>query len=536
MKRKALIIGIALATALALSCGKKKKNDENNTASSGVDGVNNQLALAYPGGLAVSVFPTENGTGLLDGEPKSLKKKNEEAKKILNGEGENCLAPAAKRFLTEGAETCYEFDQEMIYGKKGASATVKGTKNGKNGSGEACLVAFARGKVQEIQGIIERRLGMMQSMLCQAKKDNGDVSLPGEGAELDLKASLEKAMEGMPTANKPTIVSARIKRLANDDGRPVYRYDVTFKKNDKTREFHVAHSPISESDNNEYRGIMWSKSQITGTDMERHLSIRYALTNKDQKPQLVGELLRARINKNISANAFDKGLLDLNVNADFTGATNTEAYGKYKDQNGTVYSNQNDAVSGITYISFQLNLTDNSGTTSYWQNPGANYRENARGMVFSLTNDTEMKGCGTAGAAGTPSSAMSIRQKMKLGNDTKLKAAGSYHPFFNDGTDGGCAAMEASDNGDFTKMKSCTNGGNTEKRYWHKPDTTASLVDNWVLKQTSTTFTKQCVKLSNGKYIIDTAATTEAAGYSLTNTGAVVSPDIEAALGTVKVD
>lgn len=534
MKRKALAIGIALATALALSCDKKKKNDKNAIPSSGVDGVSNQLALAYPGGLALSVFPTEDGTSLVDSEPKSLRKKNEEAKKILNGEGESCLAPAAKRFLSEGAETCYEFDQEMIYGKKGESATVKGTKNGKNGSGEACLVAFARGKVQEIQGIIERRLGMMQSMLCQAKKDNGGITLPAEGGELDLKAALEKSMEQMPDATKPTIVAAKIKRLTNDDGRPVYRYDITFKKGDKTREFHVAHSPKSETDNNEYRGILWSKSQIAGTDMERHLSIRYALTNDNNNPQLVGELLRARINKNISANAFDKGLLDLNVNADFSGAANTDAYGKYKDENGVVYGNQNDAVSGITFVSFQLNLADNSGTTSYWQNPGANYRENARGMVFSLASGTEMKGCGTAGAAGTPSNAMSIRQKMKLGNDTKLKAAGSYHPFFNDKSDGGCSGMSDSDDGDFTKMNTC----DSEKRYWHKPATTASLVNDWAFKQTSTTFTKQCVKLVNGKYEIDTAVTTDSAGYSLTSTAsdAVISPDIEGVLSTIKVD
>lgn len=537
-------LGIAAITAFGLACDKKDdKRTSTATAESGVEGVTNQLALAYPGGLALSVFPTENGTTLLDdSEPKSLKKKHAEAKKVLNGEGNSCLAPAANRFKEEGIETCYQFDQEMIYGKKG-DRLVHGTKNGKNGSGEACLVAFARGKVREVESIIERRLGMMQSMLCQAKKDNSGVSLPAVGDTLDLTDALTNSMAGMPADKKPTVTSATVKRLEDDDGRPSYRYEIKYKKGEKSREFYVVHSPKSETDNNEYRGIMWSKSAVNQSGKEPHLSIRYALTGTGTEQKLVGELVRARINPDISANAFDKGLLDLNVNADFTVDASNNNYGRYKDENDAYYNNANEAVEGIMYISFELNLADNSGTTSYWQNPGGNYHENARGMVFKLTNDSEMKGCGTSGAAGTNGSEMSIRKKMKQGADTSLKAAGFYHPFFTNLTSNGpnsTCTFENSDNADYTYKKTCTNSdtNQSEVSYWHKPDTTTAHVDTWVTAQTGTIFTKQCVTLNNGMYKIDTTATTSNAGFDLTNTAsdAIDSPDIESALGTVKVD
>lgn len=531
MKRKALFICIAVATALALSCGKKKKNEESSAGSSGVDGVANQLAVAYPGGLALSVFPEESSTSLLNSEPRSLKKKKEEAVAVLDGKKDSCLSPAIKRAKPEEAETCYEFDQEMIFGKRDGG-TDKGTKNGKNSAGEACLVAFARAKVKETEGIIERRLGMMQSMLCQAKKDNGNVNLPGEGQELDLKPALVKALESMPAAGKPTVQVAKIKRLANQNDRPVYRYEVKFTKGSKSREFYVIHSPVSESDNNEYRGVMWSKSGANTDGKERHLSIRYALTNKDGKPELAGELIRGSINSSISANAFVNGKLDLNVNADFEVATTDPNYGKPKDENGNYYADENSAVERMTYISFQQKITDNSGTVSYWHNPGGRFKESARGMVFELSNGSgTLKGCGTSGAAGSQAAdGMSIRRKLKAGSSEKLKAKGFFHPFFNHDTNNCNAHTDVSGAGTYTYEKVC----GSDTRTWHKPDTTASLVDAWTQNKEGTTFTKQCVKFETDKYVIDTDVITETAGYKLTNTAAdaIVSPDLEAVLGT----
>lgn len=484
----------------------------------------NELASAYPGGLAITMFPqgsTSTTLRLADPEKgKTILEKKQEELAILNGEGDSCLPKVFSKTRTDSTVTCYEFDQEMMYGSMDGNA--KGTKDGTDGAGEACLVNFARAQVASVEEIIDQSLGMVQSMMCQAKKAGKGEALPAVDETKDLASELTTATSGKISS----ITSATMKRIADQSERPVYKSDIVFNFSNKSREVHLVHSPESTTSNATYNGTLTIKVtsssalRLAGGNAgpsDHYLSVRYArVLNADGTYSLQAELVRGQMASDLSSKAFVNGVLDLNAGADFSVGSNDQNYGNFKKADGSYFSNYNEAISGIMYISFNLNPDDNTGVTSYWQNPGGSYNENARGMIFSLgkNSDGKLYGCGTSGATGSsPNNAVSIRKFLKAGD--ALKAYGFYHPFFNTQAQNGCTFPTATAaEGDYKKV--C----NPSTAIWTKPvGTDSSLTETWVTSQMGSIISKQCViQNSDGKYIIDTSVTTPTAGFELIDT------------------
>ena len=150
---------------------ESKNNDNNEELGFALEA--NPLAPAYPGGLAIAVFPQTQLIELTNNaSSRSLKKKKEEQEQILSGKG-SCLGLVFSQQQPEHSEpvSCYEFDQEMMYGQN-YSGNFYGTLDGTDSNGEACLVAFARNQVEVVEQMVDRSLGLMQAMLCQAKRSN----------------------------------------------------------------------------------------------------------------------------------------------------------------------------------------------------------------------------------------------------------------------------------------------------------------------------------------------------------------------------
>ena len=100
--------------------------------------------------------------------------KLDEAVQILSGEADSCLpASLSSDALGEATVSCYEFDGDMIYNSAitNGNTVIQGTKDGTDGNGEACMVAFARGKMQEAVNLVERAKDRFAALLCQAKQD-----------------------------------------------------------------------------------------------------------------------------------------------------------------------------------------------------------------------------------------------------------------------------------------------------------------------------------------------------------------------------
>ena len=545
LKFKAIVTLSTVIIALLIS-GCSQDGEDKETAATAAS----ELAAAYPGGLAISFFPQDSTTAiaLAESKIKTVAAKKEEAENLINGVTESCLASVFSTSRSSPAITCYEFDQEMIYGTNPSNQTA-GTRDGKNGN-EACLVAFARSQVMSVEEIIDTTLGLVQGMMCQAKKDGVAAGLPEVGASLDLKTSLTTAMGSAVSS----VTTASISRLSDRNGRPVYRTDITTTKNNETRELHLIHSPGSITDNTIFDGVLWSK--ITGYQdpfgqggggnqpSDPYISVQYGQTqNNDGTYAMRAELLRANINEDLAANAFVNGVLDLNVGADFTVSSGDSNYGNYKKQDGSYY-NSNEAVTAITYIGFNLNPATNAGTLSYWQNPGSNYTENARGMIFSLSADASsgaLSGCGTSGAVGSSANnATSIRKAKKDGSS--LTPGGFYHPALNNegnGPSGSCTDASGSDGvGSYYSRASCYPNSVTIK--WYIPiatDLDSTLLSNWTTKQMGSVISRQCVKqtTSSDSYALDNMP---AAGFELLDPTAaatavkiISAPDLSGLVG-----
>lgn len=549
-----LVLAVALS---ATACKKKNNDDATGTVTGSQDPLGggtdleavNALASAYPGGLAVSVFPQTTGSGLRladEDNGQTMKEKAEEAEAILKGEGE-CLPPMFDRDRAAGNVSCYEFDQEMIYGNR-TNQQVSGTRDGKDAAGEACLVSFARSKVASIESMVDRALGLVQAMMCQAKKDGKADSMPAAaGDSLDLAEQLTAAM-----GNKVgSVTTASIKRLADQSDRPVYRSDVVVEMADGTvQEMHLVHSPESADSNDTYNGVLWTK-RISSTSTpnlqggpagpkNEFVSLQYAKNkNDDGSYNAQSELLRGMFHDDLVDIAIqDDGTLDLNAGAKFDVAENNPAYGNYVNPvTNQPFNQSNDAVSGISYVAFNMNPDDNSGTVSYWANPGGNYVENARGMVFNLVqgDDGYLKGCGTTGATGSsPNNGFSIRQsKREASADKSLVAGGFYHPSFNTESLGSCTSSNGSDvNGDYIATD-CTDANQEAK--WYKPTgVDAALASQWTTQQMGSIISRQCVvQGADGSYGIDADETSAAAGFDLIDTSttagkaeSVAAPDL----------
>jgi hypothetical protein len=533
-----------MAALTSLGCGSKSSTAATDGTSTDptvitdkvVSDLTNKLAAAFPSGLAISAFAKTTSTSLTDedynleeGEvaEQSLKAKIAEQKKILSGEG-SCIPKALTGEKKAAEESCYEFDQDMIYTRttKSGVDAIKGTKDGKSAGGEACLVSFARSKITEVVEIVDKNTGMVQSMMCLAKKA-GKAELPAVGASLDLKEAMSA---GMGDAAK-NITAAGMKRLEDVDGRPVYRTDIDLTdKGGRSRKIHMVHSPAADGTNDTFNGTMWGTQSENaqpnpGQGAEapptklRAISIVYSRTKEaDGTPRITYELRSSSMLKDTldkeqgtTGAGFTKtGLLDLNAGTDANGAFPGPGN---RDQSGNVF------------IAFNVNPDNNAGTMSYWQNPGANYNENARGMVFKMEADAEGKlgGCASSGAASSTQgpSAYSIRKSLKEGKPELLIPTGFYHPFHyvNMGNNNCAATPVQATEGGLTTW-GCTRQDSQGTMTWFQPNITGTSAENFVKEQTGSVVTLQCFKQdSTGAYIIDTAKTTSAAGYDLLNTG-----------------
>ncbi len=516
---------LAFSLLAAISaCSKSSETAVTTTVTEQVAEASAALALAYPGSLSIAVFPTDTTTKLRledapppgDEPPESLKAKEAEAASYLNGTAENCLPPSLLRPAKKLEETCYEFDQDMIYGTK--DSHVNGTKNGKSkvtDSTEACLVSFARAQVKAIEQIIDQGLGLQQAMICQAAKDGVDAAAASSTEGVDLAKNLTEAGDTSTDSRRPKITVSEAKMSKDEAG--VYRVSikVSIAKDGvtNTQTYVLAHVPDSE-DNSTYHGVMSITRQeppnpgnpVTG---KRYISVSYTRSADGGVNKLKTELRSARLATALDAKAFnDDGTFDYNAGAD--------ANGSY-----TGIADPKNAIGNIIQIGFDLNTDDNSGTFEYWQNPGSNYGEAARGMIFKIEKNATtgvLEGCAMSGAAlGTTlgnDSWMSIRKSLKTG--TALAVTGSYHPFFTTQDGGTCTG---------TAPETCTKTVTVPSTFsasWEVPAfsvaANVTAAATWAKTSITPFVVRQCVKQSTaGAYEIDTSTITDTAGYMLFN-------------------
>ena len=539
------VVALMVGCSLALYCTKKKDDATAPTATSTVSSTatntdtdtdtasdttdtaaTSELAAAFPGTLALTVFSQEVSGATLkladeevyDPAAQSMKSKIDETKEIVNGTADSCMPAAlAKTFNKDTDESCYEFDQDMIYGTNDSALGTPnwlGTKDGKDSQGEACLVSFTRNQVSQIIALVDQTLGFGMAALCQVKKDNADAALPEVGKTLDLKAALEGLF-----GSKATIETASLERLEDVDSYPVYRILITIKMTlgGITRTVGIIHSPKND-DNTEYSGTIYTQmdgdlSPGPGGSLpnNRMMSIVYSRTADSMK----AELRTAQVTDTLADSAIDSnGVLEFNTGADFSGTEGAGSYGAY-----TGFAQANDAFNGISYVAFNLNPETNEGSLSYWKNPGGNYYENARGFNIAIekNDDGTLGGCATSGAASIDfTHGTSIRRYLQEGGDLSLQSKGYWHPFFNSSSSSGTDA-----DGDYLTR---TQGSQVPK--WYKP-----LISDAAIKvafanvNSGSYITRQCFKqnASSGLYEIDTDKVTETAGYEVFDTGNTVN-------------
>lgn len=472
---------LALTASLSLACSKKKDDDDdedpltdaiNAPGGGGVAATGNIFAASYPTSLAVSVFPGGAASSFtLEGEEdpnagKSTKEKKDDNEKKLKGEAE-CLDMRQFRQLRgHSSVTCYEFDSDMNPTQISGDERTFGTVDGTNGAGEACMVSFTRGEVDDAVQAVDTALALVTGMLCQAKKDGLATELPGIGETIDLAPSFANAGQG-----KLSISTAQISRKEDKDGNPVYRNDVTVTNEAGHQlQVHLVHSPSADGTSS---GTLWMQRPgnirlPAGMESDPNnsqnkndvMSINYAnSTNSDGSPRVQLELRRAMLVNSVEP--FDaNGLVN---------------YG------GVAQDASNADIHAIKFLAFDMNPYTNAGNLSYWMNPGGNYNESARGFLFNVADDGgSLKGCGISGATAN----VSIRK----------------------------ALAEPSD-------------ANTLKpvRYWHPRETQniSANKDSRFTANEGSMITEQCfAQGSDGVYSIDTAVTTHARGYDVVATGA----------------
>lgn len=430
---------ITILFCLSLSkCAKKDKSESSSdgaSSSSTTDDASvedgTSIASAYPTSLALSAFSQDIATSLHLSEEqkeKTVKGKITEAKERLAGTADKCLDMNVFKGRAEKNFTCYEFDSDMNPAEFAENTSQKyGTTDGTVGGSidgsdsdnkEACMVAFARAQVDETVEQIDQALALVSGMLCQAKKEDSDKGLPAAGKTLDLAAELKKATTGGDSENSIEITSATITQIEGSDDRKYYRSDIVITTPDKeTMEVHLVHSPGEEDTG---RGVLFTKRSggQTGASPDGQpdsnnsanknfvMSIQYDRTIEDDKSNRMRfEVRRAAIVNTVDPFTED-GLVNYAGVADE--ATNSE-------------------IHAINYVAFDMDVDTNEGNLSYWQNPGGNINEAARGFLFKIEKDDDgaLKGCGVSGAA----QQMSIRKALINEKDpTKLTPDTYWHP------------------------------------------------------------------------------------------------------------
>lgn len=517
------------STVLVFGCGKKGEDEATTPATTSSVGASadNRLANAYPGDLSVSVFPETTTTTTLSLEDSasddSIKVKNEQADKRLRGKADDCVPEGLKKDVRqEGSETCYDFDHDMIGVRfDDGSGKAFGTANGKSKDGkEACLVSFARSKIDQVVDVVDRATGMVQAMLCQAKKADSNVDLPATvGGVLDLKAATDQAFAGAKREGKGfTISTAKIERLADDaSGNAVYKSTIVSSDPFGEREVYLVHAAAADG---LYYGTLWTKQKLNAGQLDtgkvQGVSISYSKATVDSEQRLKYEMRSGRFHTSLNPFGND-GIVDFNVGATFTGDASGQDFGKYTD-----FQQANEAVNSMRFVTFDINPTTNAGTMSYWENPGGNYSEQARGMVFDIKNsDGKLSGCASSGATGKQGSyGLSIRRYLReraTATDLTMAPRGYFHPFLSATNNMGCnyAALSGQEYQNQTSGPGCQ-----QKRSWKNLQTAGAPQTKFVTESMGTLTTKQCFSQnSSGVYEIDVTATASADGFDLVDFG-----------------
>ena len=456
----------------------------------------------------------ENQRGPLDLNAFNPNKKSASQKliaeqEILQGKAENCFSPdvfEALQFESGNADSCFEFDHGIMSGKSCDSE-------------EACLVSYSRGLVESASAKVEGGLGLLQALICVAKKE-GFEDLPENGKTLDLTEAIKSRTPSNSKA--PTFSKAEISRSDSDDGSLNFITTIEIALPDgRASSYNLSHSPSAEKGNEEYSGIFWFSrgtgqnpedtnceqgepqpqepglglgtfqpeslalnAQAVPQEFQRFnppiancilgklgkdvTSVRYERAGTGEDTRVKMEIREARINVNQDTDPFtEEGLVNYNANANMTSTD--------PNQLGSFPWEANAYIGQISYIAFDMNPVTSEGSLSFWKNPGGNYSESARGFIFEVNYDDEtglLNGCGIAGAA-LEANQSSIRQATFAGID--LEPTGLYTPMvcWSDGNNG--------------------QGDNISSRVW-----------------------KQCFSQnSEGVYEIDTTQTTSEKGYDI---------------------
>jgi hypothetical protein len=539
----AVAVGFAVTSCGDSASVADEEDDEAKYPTSSNGGTDaaavSELSDAFPGSLALTVFPTESSASLALGEaaaetfdPNGMKIKDKvaEQQKIANGEASSCLPTAlSKQFVKGEDETCYEFDQDMIYGTNDSGQTTPkflGNQNGKASTGEACMVSYMRDQVSDTIAMVDQTLGFGMAAICQHKKDNPDASLPAVGETVDLAP----AMTGL-LGKKLTVSSASLERLADNGDYPVFRILIKVsKEGDPKRTIGIIHSP-NDDKNETYVGTMYTvmegepkfksgmPAQANASEQYRHISISYKRSVVDGENHMSAELRTAKVEKSLSAKAItDAGVLDFNVGTEIaTGTVGSTGYGNFT---GFSDNEQNKAVDSMTLVAFDVNPDTNEGTLAYWKNPGGRYYENARGFNIAISENTDgtLAGCATSGAASTDmGKGISIRRYLnEKETDLTLEAKGFYHPFMSNPSGSG-----TDDKGSF---KTATKQSGQIVKWYVPLISDATIASKFVTDQNGSIVTRQCfTQNAEGLYEIDAAKITEVAGLELIDTGNTVN-------------
>jgi hypothetical protein len=374
--------------------------------------------------------------------------------------------------------------------------------------------------------MVDRTLGMVQMMLCQAKK-SGQGAPTSDGGSIDFKAVISAAItaagknpDHLPF-NKAVMTKTGDNFVTEIESKRPSVPNSPPGADDPTEKIILTHKPTND-DNSEFEGsvVLRRSKDFGGANMERIVTINYVRSAGRVKYRL----LTAALNKDIAASAVDAdGKLDLNVS--------TNANGEYLNPStGAPYAQQNDAANGILAIAFNMDPETNAGNFSYWQNPGGSYNEQTRGFVFKMDADSSsgiLSGCTASGAF----SGGSIRKAMKT--SAEIKPDKSYHPFAC-GNDQGNAVAPCTDSegspqnnadGDYY---AATRGGQIMRMYVPAvASVSATTARQWTFRQQTTNVAVQCFKQnSSGVYEIDgTAMTNEGtAGFELVASSASTLP------------
>lgn len=367
----------------------------------------------------------------------------------LTGAASDCFDPsilAALQRDSNQADACFGFDYGIVSGTALGSVDVgqiNPALNGKQGEPvsairdalvaipgrqpdageEACMVKIGRQSVDGAASRVEGALRLFEGMLCQAKKDKVLSELPAGEASVDMKAAFANFSAG-------TVSEASLARLADRDGRAVYRSRVvaTFGQA-KPLQVTLIHSP-GKDDNLEYDGVLYTETEgnlSNGDAASVVSSISYTRSGKTQADQrLKMELRTVSLNKSITADVIgNDGKVDYNAGADASGSFGPGMANKY--------------IEGARYFAFDVNPSTYAGAISVWNNPGGDYSESARGFLFESAQNADgtLSGCAYAGAYREGSIRMAIKEGKTLeptGCFTPLLRTAACNPTDNVGT------------------------------------------------------------------------------------------------------